>query len=45
MATTARQRIIDAVEHREPDRVPVDFGGSMKKKFTAAPANVTPVSR
>lgn len=29
MATTGRQRIIDAVEHREPDRVPVDFGGSM----------------
>ena len=29
MVTTGRQRIIDAVEHREPDRVPVDFGGSM----------------
>ena len=30
MATSGETaRIIDAVEHREPDRVPVDFGGSM----------------
>jgi uroporphyrinogen decarboxylase len=29
MISTGRQRILDAVEHREPDRVPVDFGGSM----------------
>jgi uroporphyrinogen decarboxylase len=29
MVSTGRQRILDAVEHREPDRVPVDFGGSM----------------
>jgi uroporphyrinogen decarboxylase len=26
---SGRRRIMDAVEHREPDRVPVDFGGSM----------------
>ena len=26
---TGRERIRAAVEHREPDRVPVDFGGSM----------------
>jgi uroporphyrinogen decarboxylase len=29
MGSSGRQRIMDAVEHREPDRVPVDFGGSM----------------
>lgn len=26
---TGRQRVLDAVAHREPDRVPVDLGGSM----------------
>lgn len=26
---SGRQRIMDAIEHREPDRVPVDFGSSM----------------
>ncbi len=29
MASTGRKRILDAIEHREPDTVPVDFGGSM----------------
>lgn len=24
---TSRQRILDAIEHRQPDRVPIDFGG------------------
>ena len=24
---TSRQRVLAAVEHREPDRVPLDFGG------------------
>lgn len=25
---TSRERVIAAVEHREPDRVPIDLGGS-----------------
>ena len=24
---TPRERVLDAIEHREPDRVPIDFGG------------------
>ncbi|MBM4237751.1 MAG: hypothetical protein FJ151_04625, partial [Euryarchaeota archaeon] len=24
---TSRERVISAVEHKEPDRVPIDFGG------------------
>jgi len=26
--TTSRQRLLDALNHRQPDRIPVDFGGS-----------------
>jgi hypothetical protein len=26
--TTSRQRVLDALNHRQPDRIPVDFGGS-----------------
>lgn len=26
---TGRQRVLDAIARREPDRVPVDLGGSM----------------
>ncbi len=29
MAGSGRQRIMDAIGHREPDRIPVDFGSSM----------------
>ena len=26
--TTSRQRLLDTLNHRQPDRIPVDFGGS-----------------
>ncbi len=26
--TTSRQRLLDSLNHRQPDRIPVDFGGS-----------------
>jgi hypothetical protein len=29
MTTPQRQRITDALNHRQPDQVPIDFGGSM----------------
>lgn len=27
MATTSRQRVLDAINHVQPDKVPIDFGG------------------
>jgi len=27
MATSSRQRVFDALNHIQPDKVPVDFGG------------------
>lgn len=26
--STSRKRLLDALNHRQPDRIPVDFGGS-----------------
>jgi len=33
MAYTSRQRVIDALNHREPDRIPLDLGGSFRAFF------------
>ncbi|MCP4398826.1 MAG: methyltransferase, partial [bacterium] len=27
METTSRQRVLDALNHIQPDKVPIDFGG------------------
>jgi hypothetical protein len=27
--STSRERVVDALNHRQPDHIPVDFGGSM----------------
>ena len=32
---TPRERILTALEHREPDRVPVDFGGHRSSGIAA----------
>lgn len=32
---TSRERVLDALEHREPDRVPVDFGGHRSSGIAA----------
>ena len=30
---THRKRVLTALEHREPDRVPIDMGSSTNKRF------------
>ncbi len=36
MTMTSRERVRAALEHREPDRVPVDLGGSIVTSITKA---------
>ncbi|MGI6036203.1 MAG: uroporphyrinogen-III decarboxylase, partial [Limnochordia bacterium] len=35
MSQTSRQRILDALEHRSTDRVPIDFGSTNSTGITA----------
>ncbi|MHB0855985.1 MAG: uroporphyrinogen decarboxylase family protein [Anaerolineae bacterium] len=37
--TTARERVLGAIDHREPDRVPIDFGGHRSTGIMAIPYN------
>ncbi|MHB1293969.1 MAG: uroporphyrinogen decarboxylase family protein [Anaerolineae bacterium] len=39
MMMTARERVLSAIDHREPDRVPIDFGGHRSTGIMAIPYN------
>jgi len=36
---TPRERVLSALQHREPDRIPVDLGGTESSGMTAVPYN------
>mgnify|MGYP006268199181 CR=1 FL=1 len=36
---TRRERVLAAIAHREPDRVPIDIGGTESSDFTAVAYN------
>ena len=35
MTYTSYQRVLAALEHKEPDRVPIDLGGTAERKIQA----------
>ena len=36
---TSRQRVLDTIEHRQPDRVPIDLGGTPSSGISAIAYN------
>ena len=37
MSMTSRERVLATVNHREPDRVPLDLGGTAQPASTSKP--------
>lgn len=41
MAMTSRERVIAALNHQEPDRIPIDIGGTASSTIAAGPYRLT----